>query len=76
MLSLIKNTKRAVFYIGHFFGRCMLNLNDYMPSFEIISYYDPFNGKHPFIKVPTTLTQEDIKNCLNMWESPAVLLNN
>ncbi len=51
LLMFFKQTTTKIFYIGPFYSITAVCLNDYIPTFEMVTCCDPFKGALPFIKV-------------------------
>lgn len=44
LLSFFKHFKRAIFWVGRINRTIMLNLNDFLPNFELLVCDDPYQG--------------------------------
>ena len=57
MLNFFKNTEEHLFYIGRIYCTAPLDVHEFMPNFEIITCFDPFNQRFPFISVPRSIRE-------------------
>jgi hypothetical protein len=55
LLEFFKTTKKPLFFIGPILRAAVIVINDFMPTFEILTCNDPFFTAHPFFKIPEGL---------------------
>lgn len=51
-LSYLRSSEIHLFFIGRPYCNSPLDLFGYIPNFEVITCFDAYHGKIPFIKVP------------------------
>lgn len=58
MLARLREMEEPLFYVGRMYCNIKLHVQDFLPKYEIITCYDPFHGKYPYVKVPESIGRQ------------------
>lgn len=74
LLSYFERTEQKIFFIGRIYSTMLLDFNSFIPNFEIITCYDPFSGRFPFIITPQHLKTDH--QCSDAYQCQLSILSN
>ena len=55
MLVRLRESEEPLFYVGRMYCNIKLHVADFLPKYEVITCFDPFHGRYPFVKVAASI---------------------